>query len=118
MCTAEKVAGTAHKGVAKAAKVGSILHFLSENVSNVGFSADMLDGEHATSNPLVNGILTILNVAIAFGGHIMTLFDTGIVVLVQDGGTGGIADWIAQGQELFDHVASVDHQSQAHVCGW
>jgi hypothetical protein len=66
------------------------LHFLSENIGNVGFAADMLDGDCAISNPLLSGILTILNVAIAFGGHIVTPFDTGIVVVVQDGGMGGM----------------------------
>jgi hypothetical protein len=99
------------------ATVGSVSHFLSENVGNGGFAADMPNGDSAISNPLASGILTILNVAIAFGGHIVTPFDTGIVVAVQDGGTGGIVDWIAQGREVFNHVASFERQSQTHVCG-
>jgi hypothetical protein len=80
VCTAEKVACTAHKGVAKAATVSSIAHFLSEDVGNVEFAADMLDSNLVISNPLVSGILTILNVTIAFSGHIVTPFDTGAVV--------------------------------------
>jgi hypothetical protein len=111
VCTVEKVAGMAHEGVAMVAKVGSVVHFLSENVGNVGFAADMFDGDHAISNPFASGILPILNVAIAFGGHVATPFEKGAVVVVQDGGMGGIINWIAQGREVFDHVASVDHQS-------
>jgi hypothetical protein len=88
-CTMEKVAAVAHEGVAKTAKVFSIAHFLSENFSNVGFIADMFDGNCAISNPLASGILTILNVANAFGGHIVTPFDTGVIVVIQDVG------WVA-----------------------
>jgi hypothetical protein len=34
----------------------------------------------------------ILDVVIAFGGHVVTPLDTHVIVIVQDGWTGGIGD--------------------------
>ena len=72
------------------------MHLFSENVGDVGFSRDVLNGKCAVSNPFSSCIFTILDVAIAFGGHVVTPLDTRVVVIVQDGGTDCIGDWITQ----------------------
>jgi len=56
----------------------------------------VFDSNGAICNPFVSGILAILDVAIAFGGHVMTPFHTGIVVIVKDCGMCGIVNWVPQ----------------------
>ncbi len=94
----------------KMMEIFPVLHLFSENVGNVGFAGDVLNSNHAASNPFLSCIFTIFDVAIVFGGHVVTPLDTCIIVIVQDGGTGGIGDWITQQGEIFDHVTSVDGQ--------
>jgi hypothetical protein len=73
-----------------------VVYLFSENGGNAGFSQDMLNGNCAVSNPFLSCIFTILDVAIAFGGHIVTPLDTRVVVIVQDRGMGGIGDRTTQ----------------------
>jgi hypothetical protein len=57
----------------------------------------MFDSNGAICNPFASEVLAILDVAIAFGGHVMTSLNAGIVIIVKDCGTCGIIDWEPQG---------------------
>jgi hypothetical protein len=58
------------------------MHFLCENNRNICLSVDMQDGESAIGNPFMNCILAVLDVSIAFCGHVMTPLYTGIIIVV------------------------------------
>jgi hypothetical protein len=56
----------------------------------------MFDNNGAICNPFASGVLAILDVVYAFGGHVMTPFHTGIDIIVKDCGTCGVVDWVPQ----------------------
>jgi hypothetical protein len=58
------------------------MHFLGENVGNICFPTDMQDGECVAGKLLPNSIFTLFDVAIAFGHHIVTPFNTRLVIFV------------------------------------
>jgi hypothetical protein len=116
VCTSEEVTQATHKHITKAAEIGPILHFFCEWIRDIAFAGDVFDSNGAICNPFVSVVLTIFDVAIAFGGHDMTPFNAGIVIIVKDCGTCGIIDWVPQGWKMGDHVASVNSQSWPHVC--
>ncbi len=72
----------AHERVAKVAEIFAIMHFLCENIHDICLSVDMRDGESAIGNPFTNRVFAILNVLIAFCGHVMTPLYTGVVIVV------------------------------------
>jgi hypothetical protein len=79
-----------------------------EYVSNVGFSANMLDRNSTIGNPFTSCILAIFNVVISFGGHIVTPLDSCIIVVVESSGIGGGADRLPKGGEMGCHIVGID----------
>jgi hypothetical protein len=92
----EVVARTAHKRIAEAAEISAVSHFLGEDVGYVAFPADMGNGDGAVGNPLTCRIFPVFDVAIAFGGHVVTPFDTCIVVVVEGSGRVTVGDRVAK----------------------
>ena len=72
----------AHERVAKVAEIFAIMHFLCENIHDICLSVDMQDGESAIGDPFTNCALTVLDVLIAFCGHVMTALYTCTVTIV------------------------------------
>ncbi len=99
MKTLDENACSAHKGILETTKISCIPHFLREDVGDVGFAADMRNCKSTIGDPFPNKVLPIFNVTIAFGSHVMTPFDTGIVIVVQRCRRIGIADRVAKGRE-------------------
>jgi hypothetical protein len=107
----EVVAGAAHECVAKAVKVGAVLHFLGENFRDVALSADVSDGDCAISDPFPCGVLAILDVAVAFCCHVVIPLDAGIVVIVERSRRLGVMDGVAEVRETGDHISDVDSEA-------
>ncbi len=107
----EVVTGAAHECIAKAAEVGAILHFLGENIRDVALSADLSDGDCAVGEPFPCGVLTILDVAVAFCCHVVAPLDTGIVVIVERIRRRGVMDGVAEVRETRDHISGVDSEA-------
>ncbi len=78
----------------------SEIGFFGEYVGNVGFSTNILDCNSIIGDPFTSCILGIFNVVISCGGHIVTPFDTRIIVIVENSGICDIVDWIPQGGEI------------------
>ncbi len=97
MCTSEEVTRATHKQIAKAVEIGNVLHFFCELICNIAFAGDVFDSNGAICNPFTSGVLIILDVLIAFGGHVMTPFNTGVIIIVKDCRRCGIVDWVPQG---------------------
>ena len=54
---AVEVAEAAHEGVAQAAEVGAILHFLGENVTGVDLAGNVKDGDGTVLYPFTGAVL-------------------------------------------------------------
>ncbi len=92
--------------------MGAVRHHFSEYAGNSGFLANMLDRNSTTiCNLFASCILGMFKVEISFGGHIVTPFDTHIIVIVENSGVGSVADRIPQGGEMGYHIAAVDRQT-------
>ncbi len=103
------VTGTAHEGVAEAAKICAVAHFFSEDVGDVEFSADMRDGDGAVGDPFAYRIFSVLDVTILFGGHIVTPFDASVIVVVESCGRIAVRYGVTVGEpplggRLFKHT--------------
>jgi hypothetical protein len=109
--TFEVVAGVAHECVPKAAEVGAALHFLGEKIRGIALSADMSVGDCAIGNPFLCGVLTILDVAVAFCCHVVAPLDAGIVVIVERSRRLGVMDGVAEVRETGDHISGVDSEA-------
>jgi hypothetical protein len=72
----------AHERISEVSEVCTITHFFGENVCNICFPTGMQDGECAVSNPLPNNVFKLFDVVIAFGCHIVTPFNTCLVIVV------------------------------------
>ena len=68
--------------VAETTEISAVAHFLGEDVCNVAFAADVGDEDNAIGVPLPGGVFSVLNVAIALGGHVVAPLDAGIIVVV------------------------------------
>ena len=77
------VAGTAQEGVVEATEIRAVAHFFGEDVGEVEFSADMRDGDGAAGDSFACRIFSVFDVTIPFGGHVVTLFDASVVVVVE-----------------------------------
>jgi hypothetical protein len=106
----EVVTGAAHECVAKTAEVGTVLHFLGENIRDVALSADVSDGDCAVGNPFPCGVLAILDVAVAFCCHVVAPLDAGIVVIVERSRRLDVMDGVAEVRETGDHISGVDSE--------
>ena len=73
-----------HKSIAETTKISAVVHFLGEDVRNVTFATDVGDGDSAVGDPFPGGGFSVLDVAIAFGHHVVAPYDAGIVVWVGD----------------------------------
>jgi hypothetical protein len=111
----EVVARAAHKQVAKAAEVGAVLHFLGKDVGDVAFTAYVHDCDCAVSNPFMCRVFKIFNVLVAFGGHIVALLDTCVIIIVERCWRVGIVYGVAKFEQAGDHVSGVDHEAGSHV---
>ncbi len=107
----EVVTGAAHECIAKAAEVGTVSHFLGENIRGVALSADMSDGDCAVGDPFPCGVFTILDVAVAFCRHVVAPLDAGIVVIVERSKRIGIMDGVAEVRETGDHISDVESEA-------
>jgi hypothetical protein len=105
----EVVTGVAHECIAKAAEVGAVLHFLGE-IRDVALSADVSDGDCAIGDQFPCGVFVILNVAVAFCGHVVAPLDAGIVVIVERSRRLGVMDGVAKVRETGDHISGVDSE--------
>jgi hypothetical protein len=92
----EVVARTAHKRITEATIISAVPHFLCEDVGYVAFPADMGNGDGAVGNPLTRRIFPVFDVPIAFGGHVVTPFDTCIVVVVEGSGRWTVGDGVVK----------------------
>ena len=75
----------------------------------------MRDRDGAISDPLARRIFLVFDVAIAFGGHVMTPLYAGIIVVKKRGGRFAVGDGVAKVGKAGDHVAYVDREAGAHV---
>jgi hypothetical protein len=82
LCTAEIIAGTRHEGVTKTTKISPITHFFSEEICNVRFAGNLMDGNFPISNPFASGVFANFDVTIAFGCHVVTPFNSGVIGIV------------------------------------
>jgi hypothetical protein len=64
-------------------QVCAVFHLLCENISNIGFTADVEDCEGAIGHPFLNRIFFIFNVTIAFSGHVVAPLDASIIIFVK-----------------------------------
>ncbi len=111
----EVVARPAHKRIAETAEISAVLHFLCEDVGYVAFPADVGNGDGAVGDPFTCRILLVLNVTIAFGGHIVTPFNACIVIVIEGSGRLTVGDGVAEVGKTRNHVAGVDREAGAHV---
>jgi hypothetical protein len=111
MNTFEVVTGAAHECITDAAEVGAVMYFLGENIRDNALSADVSDGDCAVSNPFPCGVLTILDVAVAFCCHVVAPLDAGIVVIVERSGRLSVMDGVAKVRETRDLISGVDSEA-------
>jgi hypothetical protein len=55
-----------YERVLQTVEVGSVLHLLCKKISWIGFATDMIDCNGPVVNPFTSGILSQLDVTIAF----------------------------------------------------
>jgi hypothetical protein len=79
------------------AEICTIAHYLCENIRDICLIIDMQDGESAIGDPFTNCVLMVLDVSIAFCGHVMTPLYTGVIILDQRLGPVSVAKRIAKG---------------------
>ncbi len=111
----EVVARATHERVAKTTEIGTVVHLLSENIRNVAFSADVEDGKSAVGDPLLGGVFSVFDVAIAFGRHVVAPLDAGIIVVVERGRGLTVVDGVAKVGEAGDHISCVEGEPGTHV---
>ncbi len=99
------------------AESSAVPHFLREDVGYVAFPADMGNRDGAIGNPFTCRILLVLNVTIAFGGHVVTPFDTCIIIVIEGSGALTVGDGVAEVGKTRNHVADVDREAGSHVGG-
>ncbi len=61
-----KIRKTKHEKVSKAAEMGTVFHFLGEDIGGVDFPRNMDDIQSFVLYPFLNGIFTKLNVTSHF----------------------------------------------------
>ena len=80
------------KGVAKAVEVGPIFHFLCENVTGIALACNMEDFDAAILDPFLGVVVPKFHMAhILYGGSVSQI-DGGFVVIVHQGGFGGVGE--------------------------
>ena len=109
------VTGPAHKRVTEATEISAVPHLLGEDVGDVAFPADVRNGDGAVGDPFACRIFFVLDVTIAFGGHIVTPLDAGVVVVVERCRKFAVRDGVTEVGEARNHVSCVHCEAGAHV---